>query len=162
MFADLRKFVFGDPLQTAEEMYQRLSKIKALAIFSSDALSSVAYATEEILWVLVMAGTALLDFSVPISLAISVLVMMVAFSYYQTVHGYPSGGGAYVVAYENLGVWPGLIAAAALLIGYVLTVSVSIAAGVHAVISAFPILLPYRVELCLAAVILIMGLICVA
>jgi len=156
MFADWRKFLFGNPLQTAEEVQQRLSKVKALAIFSSDALSSVAYATEEILWVLVMAGTAHLGFSVPISLAISVLVMIVAFSYYQTVHGYPSGGGAYVVAYENLGVWPGLIAAAALLIGYMLTVSVSIAAGVHAVVSAFPILFPYRVELCLVAVILIM------
>jgi amino acid transporter len=156
MFTDLRKFLFGNPLHTAEEVHQRLSKVKALAIFSSDALSSVAYATEEILWVLATAGMACLGFSVPISLAISVLVIIVAFSYYQTVHGYPSGGGAYIVAYENLGVWPGLVAAAALLIGYVLTVSVSIAAGVHALVSAFPGLFPYRVELCLAAVVLIM------
>jgi amino acid transporter len=129
MLGSLRRLIFGNPLPTAAEAEQRLTKIKALAVFSSDALSSVAYATEEILWVLVLAGTAALGFSIPIALAIAMLAIVVAFSYYQTVHGYPSGGGAYVVAKENLGVWPGLVAAAALLIGYVLTVAVSTTAG---------------------------------
>jgi amino acid transporter len=110
MFAGFRRFIIGNPLPTASEAGQRLSKLKALAVFSSDALSSVAYATEEILWVLVLAGTAALGYSVPIALAIGALTMIVAFSYYQTVHGYPSGGGAFVVAEENLGVWPGLSA----------------------------------------------------
>jgi amino acid transporter len=155
MFTGFRRVLFGDPLPTASEEEQRLTKIKALAVFSSDALSSVAYATEEILLVLVAAGTAYLGLSIPIALAIALLAIVVAISYYQTVHGYPSGGGAYVVAEENLGKWPGLIAAAALLIGYVLTVSVSIAAGVEAVTSALPALFPYRVELCLAAIALI-------
>jgi amino acid transporter len=152
MFSGFRRFMLGNPLPTASEAEQRLSKLKALAVFSSDALSSVAYATEEILWVLILAGTTALGFSVPIALAIGVLAMIVAFSYYQTVHGYPSGGGAYIVARENLGVWPGLVAAAALLIGYVLTVSVSVAAGVGAVTSAYSTLFPYRVELCLLAI----------
>ena len=156
MFTGFRRILFGDPLPTAAEVEQRLTKIKALAVFSSDALSSVAYATEEILWVLVLAGTGYLHLSIPIALAIATLAIIVASSYYQTVHGYPSGGGAYVVAEENLGKWPGLIAAAALLIGYVLTVSVSIAAGVEAVTSAISILFPYRVALCLAAIALIM------
>ncbi len=155
MLGSLRRLIFGNPLPTAAEAEQRLTKIKALAVFSSDALSSVAYATEEILWVLVLAGTAALGFSIPIALAIAMLAIIVAFSYYQTVHGYPSGGGAYVVAKENLGVWPGLVAAAALLIGYVLTVSVSVAAGVEAVTSAFPALFPHRVNLCLLAIALI-------
>jgi amino acid transporter len=155
MFTDFRRILFGDPLPTAAEVEQRLTKIKALAVFSSDALSSVAYATEEILWVLVLAGTGYLHLSIPIALAIATLAIVVASSYYQTVHGYPSGGGAYIVAEENLGKWPGLIAAAALLIGYVLTVSVSVAAGVEAVTSAIPILFPYRVALCLAAITLI-------
>lgn len=144
MFTGFRRILFGDPLPTAAEVEQRLTKLKALAVFSSDALSSVAYATEEILWVLVLAGTGYLHLSIPIALAISALAIIVASSYYQTVHGYPSGGGAYVVAEENLGKWPGLIAAAALLIGYVLTVSVSIAAGVEAITSAIPPLFPYR------------------
>jgi amino acid transporter len=155
MFTSLRKILFGSSLPTASEAEQRLTKIKALAVFSSDALSSVAYATEEILWVLVLAGTGYLSFSIPIALAIATLAIIVATSYYQTVHGYPSGGGAYVVAEENLGIWPGLIAAAALLIGYVLTVSVSVAAGVEAITSAFPVLFPYRVGLCLVAIALI-------
>jgi amino acid transporter len=155
LFNGFRRILFGDPLPTALEVEQRLTKVKALAVFSSDALSSVAYATEEILWVLVMAGTGYLYLSVPIALAIATLAIIVASSYYQTVHGYPSWGGAYVVAEENLGKWPGLVAAAALLIGYVLTVSVSVAAGVEAVTSAFPVLFPYRVALCLLAIVLI-------
>jgi amino acid transporter len=133
-------------------MYERLSKVQALAVLSSDALSSVAYATEVILLVLVLAGSAALALSWPIALAISVLLIIVAISYYQTVHAYPTGGGAYTVARKNLGTWPGLVAGAALLTDYVLTVAVSISAGVAAIISAFAILEPLRVELALIAI----------
>lgn len=156
MFTSFRKILLGDPLPTASEVHQRLNKLKALAVFSSDALSSVAYATEEFLLVLVLAGKGYLHLSIPIAVAIAALAIIVASSYCQTVHGYPSGGGAYVVAEENLGKWLGLVAAVALLIGYVLTVSVSAAAGVEAVTSAIPTLFPYRVELCLGAIALIM------
>lgn len=151
----LRRILFGKPLPTAAQRHERLGKVKALAVLSSDALSSVAYATEEILLVLVLAGTAALSLSVPIAVVIAGLLAIVGISYYQTVHGYPSGGGAYIVAHENLGVWPGLTAAAALLIDYVLTVAVSISAGVVAVTSAFPALAPLRVELCLVLLALI-------
>lgn len=155
MITTLRTLLLGSPLPTAAEAHQRLSKIQALAVFSSDALSSVAYATEEILLALVLAGSAGMGLSLPISLTIIGLLAIVATSYHQTIHGYPSGGGAYIVAYDNLGVWPGLTAAAALLIDYVLTVAVSITAGVAAITSAFPALLPYRVPLALLAVALI-------
>jgi len=150
-----RRTLFGRPLPTEASVHQRLTKAKALAVFSSDALSSVAYATEEILLVLITAGAAALSLSLPIAFVITGLLAIVATSYYQTVHGYPSGGGAYIVAHENLGVWPGLTAAAALLIDYVLTVAVSITAGVIAVTSALPALYPYRVEICLLAIALI-------
>lgn len=155
MAVDIRSVLLGSPLPTAAEEEQRLGKIKALAIFSSDALSSVAYATEEILLVLVLAGTGALRFSLPIALAISALLAIVASSYFQTVHGYPSGGGAYIVAYDNLGLLPGLIAGGALLIDYVLTVAVSITAGIAAMTSAVPALYPLRIELCLLAIVLI-------
>ena len=150
-----RRLLLGNPLPSEAYAHQRLNKMKALAVFSSDALSSVAYATEEILLVLVTAGVAAFTLSMPIALVITGLLAIVAASYYQTVHGYPSGGGAYIVAHENLGVWPGLIAAAALLIDYVLTVAVSITAGVVAVTSAVPALFPLRIELCLLAIALI-------
>ncbi|MBC8448826.1 MAG: APC family permease [Chloroflexi bacterium] len=156
MLTSARKLIFGSPLPTAAEVHQRLTKVKALAVFSSDALSSVAYATEEILLVLVVAGPAVLGLSWPIALAIASLLLVVATSYYQTIHGYPSGGGAYIVAYDNLGVWPGLTAAAALLIDYVLTVAVSVTAGVAAITSALPALYPFRVELCVLAIVFIM------
>jgi amino acid transporter len=155
MLNRMRRALIGVPLPSAGILHERLSKIQALAVFSSDALSSVAYATEEILLVLVVAGSAALSLSLPVALAIVILLAIVASSYYQTIHGYPSGGGAYIVAYENLGVWPGLTAAAALLIDYVLTVAVSISAGVAAFASAFPVLIPYRVELCLLAIVFI-------
>jgi len=125
--------------------------VLALPVFASDALSSVAYATEEILLALV-AGAAALSHSIPIALAIAALLAIVATSYKQTIHAYPSGGGAYIVARENLGIWPGSVAGAALLIDYVLTVAVSIAAGVAAITSAFPVLTPYRVGLCVVCV----------
>ena len=152
MLTSLRRILIGAPLPSERAIHERLSKIQALAVFSSDALSSVAYATEEILLVLVVAGSAVLGLSLPIALVIAGLLAIVATSYYQTIHGYPSGGGAYIVAYDNLGVWPGLTAAAALLIDYVLTVAVSITAGIAAITSAFPALLPCRVELCLLAI----------
>jgi amino acid transporter len=148
----LKRWLVGSPLPTAQEKHERLSKAVGLAVFSSDALSSVAYATEEILLVLIAAGSVALSLSWPISLAIVMLLCIVATSYYQTIHAYPSGGGAYIVAKENLGVKAGLVAAAALLIDYVLTVAVSIAAGVAAITSAFPPLLPHRVALCLLCI----------
>lgn len=155
MAFDLRRVFIGNPLPSARLADERLSKILALAVFSSDALSSVAYATEEILLVLVVAGTAALGLSLPIALTIVLLLAIVATSYYQTVHGYPSGGGAYIVAHENLGVWPGLTAGASLLIDYVLTVAVSVTAGIAAITSAFPALLPYRIPLCLLGIFLV-------
>ena len=155
MLTRVRQTLIGTPLPSAGIMHERLGKLKALAVFSSDALSSVAYATEEVLLVLVVAGTASLELSLPIALAITVLLAIVVTSYYQTIHGYPSGGGAYIVAYDNLGVWAGLTAAAALLIDYVLTVAVSITAGVAAIASAFPALIPFRIELCLLAIIIV-------
>lgn len=151
----LKYFLLGRPLPTSRALHERLSKVLGLAVFSSDALSSVAYATEEILLILVTAGTAALTLAWPIALAIVALLMIVATSYYQTIHAYPSGGGAYIVARENLGRRAGLVAGAALMIDYVLTVSVSIAAGVAAITSAFPALLPERVALCLLAILII-------
>ena len=150
---DLKHLLVGSPLPTAQFRHERLGKATGLAVFASDALSSVAYATEEILVVLILAGVAALSYSLPIGIAIAVLVAIVTTSYRQTILAYPQGGGAYIVAKENLGTVPGLIAGAALLIDYVLTVSVSVAAGIAAVTSAFPALFPYRVTLCVLAVI---------
>src|SRR5262245_1225431 len=148
----LKRLFVGSPLPTAQQRHERLDKTTALATFASDALSSVAYATEEILLVLVLAGTAALSYSLPIGVAIAVLIAVVVSSYRQTIRAYPHGGGAYLVTKDNLGVSSGLIAGAALLIDYVLTVAVSIAAGVAAVTSALPALFPYRVWLCVGAV----------
>lgn len=149
---NIRRTLIGEPLATHEASHQRLSKLKALAVFSSDALSSSSYATEAILLVLVAAGTGALAVSWPIALAITTLLLIVAFSYYQTIHAYPNGGGAYIVSKENLGTSPGLIAAAALLIDYILTVAVSVSAGVAALTSAFPTLVDARVPLALVIV----------
>jgi amino acid transporter len=148
----LKQLLVGTPLPTAQFRHERLGKATGLAVFASDALSSVAYATEEILVVLILAGTAALSYSLPIGIAIAVLVAIVTTSYRQTILAYPQGGGAYVVAKDNLGTVPGLVAGAALLIDYVLTVSVSVAAGIAAVTSALPALFPYRVGLCVLAV----------
>lgn len=149
---NIRRLLIGEPLATKEAAHQRLSKKKALAVFSSDALSSTAYATEAILLVLIAAGTGALGISMWISLGIAGLLIIVAFSYYQTIHAYPNGGGAYIVAKDNLGTWPGLTAAAALLIDYILTVAVSVSAGVAALTSAFPVLQPLRIEIALVIV----------
>ena len=143
----LKRLFVGTPLPTAQSRHERLNKTTALAVFASDALSSVAYATEEILLVLVLAGTMALDYSLPIGVAIAGLVAIVTSSYRQTIRAYPQGGGAYIVTKDNLGTTPALAAGAALLIDYVLTVAVSVAAGVAAVTSAFPALFPYRVWL---------------
>jgi amino acid transporter len=148
----LKKVLVGMPLATAQARHERLSKASALAVFSSDALSSVAYATEEILLVLVLAGTAALDYSIPISVAIALLIAVVISSYRQTILAYPQGGGAYIVAKDNLGTLPALVAGAALLIDYVLTVAVSVAAGIAALTSAFPALYHFRVLLCVLCV----------
>ncbi|MGB8273914.1 MAG: APC family permease [Alphaproteobacteria bacterium] len=149
----LRRLVFGSPLSTASLEEQKVGKLAALPLFASDGLSSVAYATEEMLLALLVGGTAFLHFSLPIALVIGALLAIVAVSYVQTVYAYPQGGGSYLVAHENLGEWAGLVAAAALLIDYVLTVAVSIAAGVRAATSAFPELIPYTVLLCVVAVV---------
>lgn len=153
---NIRRIVVGSPLATAEASHQRLSKTKALAVFSSDALSSTAYATEAILLVLLAAGTAQLGVSMWIALGIAALMLIVSFSYFQTIHAYPQGGGAYIVAKDNLGVFPSLTAAASLLIDYVLTVAVSVSAGVAALTSAFHELRPYRIEIALVIIAFIM------
>jgi amino acid transporter len=151
----LKRAFLGGPLPTAQSRHERLAKATALAVFASDALSSVAYATEEILLVLVLAGTVALSYSLPISVAIAVLIAIVISSYRQTIRAYPQGGGAYIVSKDNLGVPAGLVAGAALLIDYVLTVAVSVAAGIAALTSAVPVLFPYRPWLCVAAVVVI-------
>src|SRR2546422_6175393 len=154
----LKRFLVGSPIRTERLTHERLTKKTALAIFASDALSSTAYATEQILLVLAAAYVAgqadAFSRVVPISIAIGVLLVIVAISYRQTIHAYPSGGGAYIVAKENLGTLPGLVAGASLLVDYILTVSVSVAAGVEAITSAmvrtrFAGLHNHRVWLCL-------------
>jgi amino acid transporter len=151
----VKRTVVGAPLATSQLIEERLTKVKALAVFSSDNLSSSAYATEEILLVLILAGTGALVISIPLALAISLLVIVVATSYTQTVQAYPNGGGAYIVAKDNLGTTPGLVAGSSLLVDYVLTVAVSIAAGVAAITSAMPGLHDFRVELAVGFVALI-------
>ena len=142
-----KRLLVGTPLASGRLVHERLTKVKALAVFSSDNLSSSAYATEEILLVLVLAGTGAFKFSIPIALSIAALVAIVATSYRQTIRAYPSGGGAYLVAKENLGTLPGLVAGASLLVDYTLTVAVSVAAGVAAITSAAPGLHDERVIL---------------
>jgi amino acid transporter len=156
LFPRLKKLLVGSPLRTSDLPHQRLTKKAALAVFASDNLSSCAYATEEMLVAIVIGGSAVLHLTVPAAIGIVVLLVLVVVSYSQTLYAYPGGGGAYQVAKENLGVTPGLIGAAALLIDYVLTVAVSIAAGVAAITSAFPELFPHRVALCLGFVLIIM------
>lgn len=135
-YRKLKSILIGHPIETSQESHQRLNKLKALAVFGSDAISSCAYATEEMLLVLVVAGSSSLYISQYTALAIALLLLLVAFSYRQTLYAYPNGGGSYIVSRENLGQIPGLVAAAALLIDYILTVSVSIVAGAAAVSSA--------------------------
>ena len=148
----LKRVILGAPIPSHQAHHERLSRVTGLAVLSSDALSSVAYATEEILRVLLVGGVAALSLATPIGVVIAITLAIVVFSYRQTIHAYPSGGGAYIVAKENLGTRPSLVAAASLLIDYVLTVAVSVAAGVAALTSAFPAWAPYRVEIALGFV----------
>ena len=162
MASTLKRVLIGRPLASDEADHQRISKTIGLAVFSSDAISSTAYATGEILIVLVGAagmvqanGEPTTNLLKPIAVLVVILLALVANSYRETIHAYPDGGGAYVVARENLGETPSLVAGASLLVDYVLTVAVSIAAGVLALYSLFPALRPYRVELCLLFLIIL-------
>jgi amino acid transporter len=154
-FSSLKQILLGKPIPSHLAQHERLTKTTGLAVLSSDALSSVAYATEEIVRTLILAGVSALTLVTPIGIVISALLLVVAFSYRQTIHAYPNGGGAYIVARENIGDVAGLVAAAALLIDYVLTVAVSIAAGVAAMTSAFPELHMSRTSWCLGFLVLI-------
>ena len=156
LFSQLKRLVVGKPIPSHLAHHERLSRVTGLAVLSSDALSSVAYATEEILRVLVLAGGAAISFASPIAFVIATILAVVVFSYRQTIYAYPSGGGAYIVSKDNLGEVPALIAGGSLLIDYVLTVAVSIAAGVAALTSAFPQWHINRVEMTLAFVLVLM------
>lgn len=160
MVGQIKRFLVGKPIATEHQHHERLSRITALAVFSSDALSSVAYATEAILSILILGGSVALGYSLPVAVGIAVLLVVVAFSYRQTIRAYPKGGGGYIVARENLGDIYGLIAAGALLIDYVLTVAVSISAGVAAITSlastwGMPWLASYAVEIGLVCILLV-------
>lgn len=152
MFSFLRRLVIGTPLASSRAVHERLPKFLALPVFSSDAVSSVAYGPEEVMIALAIIGSAAWSISLPIGICIVTLIAIVSISYRQTIHAYPHGGGSYTVAKENLGVPYGLVAAASLLTDYVLTVAVSVASGIQAIIAVFPNWGTYRVELCVIAV----------
>jgi amino acid transporter len=155
MRKSLKYMVLGEPLHNEQSGHKKLNKIRALAAFSPDGLSSIGYANQEIYLGLLAAGSVGLSQSLPVAVAITALLAVVGLSYFQTIHAYPSGGGSYTVARENLGTLPGLIAGAALMIGYLLTAAVSLTAGVDAIASAFPVLWGYRVGL---ALLLLLGM----
>ncbi|MDQ2691476.1 MAG: APC family permease [Chloroflexota bacterium] len=152
---NISHFLIGRPLATADAAHQTIGKAVGLAVFASDALSSTAYATQEMLVILAAAGTLAFGYVFPISMVIVGLLFIVVVSYRQILYAYPGGGGAYIVAYDNLGTFPALVAASVLLMDYVLGVSVSISSGVAQIVSAFPQLYGYRVPLCIAFVALI-------
>ncbi|MEZ4866788.1 MAG: APC family permease [Caldilineaceae bacterium] len=154
-YGTIKRVLIGAPFPTSAELHERLDKMRALAVFASDPISSNAYATEAIMGVLILLGSGALSMTMPIALGIALLVLMVIFSYTQTILHYPEGGGAYTVAKDNLGTLPSLFAAGALLTDYVLTVSVSVSAGIRALTSAFPALFDYRIGLAVAAIILL-------
>src|SRR6266516_2310675 len=149
----VKRLLLGAPMPLAQARHERLNKTVALAVFASDPLSSVAYASEEILLVVMLGGTAAFSYSLPVAVGIAALLAVVVVSYRQTVAAYPQGGGAYLVAKDNIGQYLALIAAAALLVDYVLTVSVSVVAGIAALTSAVAWLHPYRIVLSVLAVI---------
>lgn len=155
LYTRAKRLIIGEPLATAAAGHERLTKLKALAVLSSDALSSVAYATEEIMRVLLLAGTAALSSSLAIGAILVVLLFVVGFSYRQTIKAYPAGGGSYIVAKDNLGTLAGLTAAGSLLISYTLTVAVSVAAGVKALASAYPALDAASAEIGVVVIVLI-------
>src|SRR5512136_2124819 len=140
MLLKIKDLLIGPALPTKTLGHKQLNKIRALAAFSPDALASIAYANQEIYLGLVVAGSLGLSYAWPIGLGIASLLVIVALSYFQTIHGYPSGGGSYIVSSTNLGTLPGLLAAAALLVDYLLNAAVSLTAGVAALASAFPAL----------------------
>lgn len=156
MLNKIKYLLIGSPLPSEMLKGKRLNKVRALAAFSPDALSSVAYANQEIFLGLVVAGSSGLSFQFPIAAGITLLLAVVALSYAQTIRGYPNGGGSYVVARENLGENPGLVAGGALLLDYVLTAAVSLTAGVAAISSAFPQLWPYKVWIALGLLLVVM------
>src|SRR3954466_13788403 len=154
MVGTLKRLLVGRPLSSAQMEEQKIPKTIALAVYSSDALSSTAYATEEILFVIAVGGSSLalgLSKLIPIAIIVAVLLAIVSFSYRQTIFAYPSGGGSYIVSRENLGELPALVAGASLLVDYTLTVAVSVSSGVAAIVSipAFRSLASERVTLCL-------------
>jgi amino acid transporter len=155
LLSRIRDLLLGPPLPTQQGAHRKLNKIRALAAFSPDALSSIAYANQEIYLGLVVAGAAGLQLMFPVGLAITALLIIVALSYFQTIPAYPSGGGSYVVAKENLGALTGLVAGSALMVGYLLTAAVSLTAGVDAIASAFPELSQHRVLFALILLVLI-------
>ncbi len=157
MYSTLKRVLIGTPIASAEEHHQRLRKRVALPVFASDAISSTAYATDEVILVfLVQAGIGALAFDrlVPIAIVVAILLVIVVVSYRQTIYAYPSGGGSYIVSRENLGVIPSLVAGASLLTDYILTVAVSVAGGVLAMQSAFDFDSSWRVPLCLVCIVL--------
>lgn len=155
MFQKIKYLITGSPLPTGQLAEKRLNKIRALAAFSPDALSSIAYANQEIYLGLAVAGSAGLMLTFPIGLAITILLVIVALSYFQTISGYSSGGGSYAVAKDNLGTMLGLLAAAALLVDYMLTAAVSLTAAVGEIASVFPMLWDYRIHVALALLLII-------
>ncbi|MFZ9818360.1 MAG: amino acid permease, partial [Ilumatobacteraceae bacterium] len=153
-----KRFIIGNPIATSEDAHHRLPKKVALPVFASDAISSTAYATEEILIVFLSfasVGVAAYSRLVPISILVVILLAIVVSSYRQTIFAYPNGGGSYVVSRENLGKYPSLVAGGSMLVDYILTVAVSVAGGVAAIISAFNGLAPYRVELCIGFIVIL-------
>ena len=152
---EIKRTLIGKPFPTSREIHERLDKVRALAVFASDPISSNAYATEAIMSVIIVLGSGALALTLPLAMGVATLVLMVVFSYIQTILHYPDGGGAYTVAKDNLGKYPSLLAGAALLIDYILTVSVSVSAGVRALTSAVPEVFEYRILIALAAIALI-------
>ena len=152
----LQTWLIGRPLATADAPHQTIGKLIGLAVFSSDAMSSVAYGPQEMMLILAAAGTQYLPLALPLAFAIVVLLTILTFSYEQTIHAYPGGGGAYIVARDNLGEVPAQVAGAALLTDYILTVAVSISSGVAQLVSAFPVLDSYRVVLAVALIMMVM------
>lgn len=151
-----RTWLIGRPLPTADAPHQTIGKFIGLAVFASDALSSTAYATQEMLVILAVLGTMAYGYVFPLSLAIVILLAIVTLSYEQTIHAYPNGGGAYIVSRENLGTWPARVAGAALLTDYILTVAVSVSSGVAQIVSAYPVLFPWRVWISVGFILFIM------
>lgn len=155
MVSKVKRLLIGRPMKSNELDHEKLSKVKALAVLSSDALSSVAYGTEQILIVLVAAGFTAIWYSLPIALAVLGLLAILILSYRQTIFAYPQGGGAYIVAKSNLGIPTGLLAGGSLLVDYILTVAVSASAGTDAITSAFPSLHNHTVLIAVSVIVLL-------